>query len=204
MNAIHPIALCTALMAAGIAQAESPGGLQVLQGVNRDYMVLRQPQAPADVTLTLRPVGGQAIPSQVERNQPSTAALRDALSINWFAQASCRTGLNRVTISGPGGSLVQQFPAGQRTISGRTRYQSFEVDAVDDVCIGWAEAIVAACGWPLEPGRPDCEDEVTFTFGPNDPLPDSAPIVVGGRCDGGALPQRAYVPRLTLTCRLVQ
>lgn len=200
MKTIPPIVLCAALLAGGAAQAQPITGLP-LQGSSRDYMVLRQPQAPARVTLFVRPVSGQAIHSEVERWDPGTNQLRDALSINWSAQASCQNGLSRVTISGPGGSQVQQFPLGQPSISGRTRYQSFEVDAVDDVCIAWAEEIVADCGWPLEPTS-ECPDDVMFVFGRDDPLPDSAPVVVGGNCTDGPLPQRTYVPRLELTCLL--
>lgn len=200
MKTIYPIALGAALLAGGSAQAQPMSGLP-LEGNSRDYIVLRQPQAPARVILSVRAVSGQALPSEVERWDPGTSQLRDALSINWFAQASCRNDLSRVSIAGPGGSIVQRFGPGRPSISGRTRYQSFEVEAVDDVCLAWAEEIVADCGWPLEPGAP-CEIEKMFVFGPDDPLPGSAAIVVAGNCTDGPLPQRTYVPRLEVTCLL--
>jgi len=167
-----------------------------------DYLFLKHPRTGADVTVTVRPVNGQATPVEIERINPSNGALEDELKVNWYAQASCAAGIDTLRISGPGGTSVQNLAGTRNAIHGRSNFQSFDVAAVDRVCMRWAKAKVEDCGWPLEAGTPGCNRDETFTYDASSPLPRSGSVNISGSCTNGALPNNSYIGELTLRCIL--
>ena len=184
-----------------------------------EYFILTAPRDPISVTVNVRPRVGQSRPVDLERIAPGENVLRQALRVNWTATAACRFGLRTLTISGPGGALNQEFPGNRNAIAGTTSYQSFSTEAVDGQCFAWARGVLAQCGWPLEPGRPECANATRFIFDAGTPLPDNPPVVVGGTCNGPLavdgrrgpapatalpilLPSRSYQGRLDLRCVL--
>jgi hypothetical protein len=177
----------------------------VFEGVSvRDYVVLRQPQADHRITLNIRPVPGQgAAPQDVEweRWNPNGTDYTAQRRIEWFASASCTDGIQSLRIQGPGGTENQTLGGTRNAISGSTDYDSFDPDALDAICLDFARDATADCG-EIPIGEPGCDVVDVFRFDANDPLPGSAPIRVGGQCSDGPLPERDYVPRLELTCRL--
>lgn len=172
-------------------------------GTARDYIILRQPQADHRIVLRMRPTDQSVPPDeyQWERWDPNGPGYTELRRIDWQATASCASGLDWIRIDGPGGDETQSFNGTRPSISGRTHYESFDPDALDAVCRGFARQATQNCGENpiLEPG---CENEETYVFGPSRPLRGSAPVTVSGRCESGPLPTRQYVPRLELRCLL--
>ena len=188
-------------LAAATAELVAQGTILQSQSSN-DYLFLKHPRAGADVTVTVRPVNGQANPVEIERINPSTSALEDELKIDWYAQASCASGIKNLRISGPSGTSNQNLAGSRNAIHGRSNFQSFDVAAVDRVCNRWARDKVADCGWPLEAGNPGCNREETFTFDAASPLPRSGSVTTSGSCMSGNLPSTSYIGNLTLRCIL--
>lgn len=168
-----------------------------------DYFFLKAPREMAEASMDLRPGNTWATPADIEweRYDPSDAGLKDALSINWYAQASCASGMEQVRISGPGGSQVQNISGDRNTIRGRTKYQSFSIPAAEAVCIRWANQVTAACGENPQT-EPACENERTFTYTEAQPLPRSPAVQTSGSCQSGNLPTSTYRGDLKLTCRI--
>ncbi len=170
-------------------------------GASGDYFILIQPPQPAFTVISVRPVSGQSFPEELERWNPSNGQLRDNFTIDWRATARCGSGLSQVRISGPGGSLSQNFDDGPQIIDGTAAYQSFDIDAADQVCFSWLESIIQACDGDLLP--PDCmaAQTHTFTFGPGNPLPGSTPVTVSSTCvSGDTVNPATIIPRLELRC----
>lgn len=189
----------------GLGDVPPPGGASL-----PNYFILTHPQQAASANVIVRPSVGQPIPPiredepvDVIRVSPSNPVLRDVLRINWAASARCGSGLQTLTINGPGGARSQSFPQTRRAIAGRTNYQSFLLSAVDGVCIAWAQGVLDDCGWSLEPGQQQCPSQETFSFDADNPMPGNPSITVGGSCASGiALAERHYQGRLLLTCML--
>ncbi|WP_281859929.1 hypothetical protein [Litoreibacter halocynthiae] len=191
--------IATGQLVAGQHFSPNDTELGTVSGGSNDYLFLKSPREGADVTLTIRPVAGQAFPTEIERINPGTSALADELKINWYAQASCSAGIQQLRSAGPGGTSVQNINGSRNAIAGRSNIQSFDMEAVDRVCIRWAKAMIAQCGWPFEPGA-GCDFEETFSYDATTPVPRSSPVRISGSCVNSQLPTTDYYGRLTLRC----
>ncbi|MCK0168030.1 hypothetical protein MWU52_10750 [Jannaschia sp. S6380] len=199
MRTFYCLMLCATLHAGGaVAQPirTNPGGAQ-------DYVILRQPQNDHEVILQMRPSDPSAQPNEFDwqRWDPNDGGYTEARRIRWRAAASCGTGIDWIAIAGPGGNQTRGIHGSMDAMSGHTVQDSFDPNALDQVCAQFAREATQACGENpiLEAG---CQTEATFVFGPTRPLPRSDVLRVSGSCLGGTLPIRQYTPRLRLTCRL--
>lgn len=165
------------------------------------YVVLRQPQADHTVTVYVRPISGQGgdpADHEWERTQPTGNAYTEQRSIRWSATASCAEGIDWIRISGPGGTQTQTFNGSRNAISGRVVYDSFDPDALDQVCLNWGERMNTPCANGNEDRCPPSE---TFDETRRAIVRGSAPVTVSGRCTNGNMVTQTYRPRLALICR---
>ncbi len=195
------IIACHLAIVPALASAQSLG---VESGAARDYIILKQPQRDHEVILRLRPDNPGAAPRKLrwERWDPNGRSYTEERRIRWHASASCKSGIDWISIKGPGGTEKQTLNGSRKAIAGRSNFESFDSNALDNVCKNWARQATQACGEDptIEPG---CVNQKTFHFGPNNPLPRSQVVEVNGRCENGSnLPRRQYTPRLALECRL--
>ena len=109
--------------------------------------------------------------------------LKSALSMKWYAQASCPDALTLLQVSGPGGTLTQN-PL-WNPIWGYFNTQSFTIDTVKDKCVNWSNA--HTCD-PADPGT-GCATYETFDLvggvspaGPADQLRLRASCAAAARC----------------------
>jgi len=196
-----PIALCALATTAGA----QPAQLVISSGPAQSFVTITQPQRDHAIQLDYRPVNPSAAEPQDtewERLEPNDALFLQQRRIDWSATASCSDGIQTLRIEGPGGTQNQNVNGTQNAIAGRTLYESFEADALEEVCLDYARAATSACG-ELPTTEPGCETVRTFHFDEISPLPGSAPVRVSGTCTGGPVPPLERRPRLALTCRLV-
>ncbi|SFJ11701.1 hypothetical protein [Jannaschia pohangensis] len=197
--------LCLIAICAGTGPALAQG--PIFTGESRDYVILRQPQRDHAIELLMRPVnpatGAEPQAVEWERWSPNGPAYTEARRIEWFAAASCASGIESLRIEGPSGTQNQTLGGTRNTISGSINYDSFDPDALDAICQDVAQQATATCG-EIPIGEPGCDTVFTRAFGPSMPLPGSAQIRVSGQCSNGPIPATTYVPRLRLTCRLTE
>lgn len=164
-----------------------------------DYFILSPPPRPPVSQIVVRPDWSQAGELlDVERMEPGDSALRFQLSIDWRATAVCSSGLSSVQIDGPGGSINQEIDNAPMIIEGTARYQSFDIEAADQVCISWLEAELEDCAQNVN--CPVVSFANIFEFGPENPLPGSTPITISSTCVSGGTPEKDIIPRLELHC----
>lgn len=191
------------VLALGGGQAMSqPTGLQ--NASSNDFVILKQPQSDHEVRLRVRPEDTSLAPTQWqwERVEPAGISYREALSIKWSATASCASGIRQLRIEGPGPTEVQNLNGSRNAISGHTVFQSVTDAAADRVCEAWARQVTLACGENPQT-EPGCEQERTFSFDEDNPVPQNPAIRVSGSCmNNASLPVRTYSARINIICDL--
>ncbi|MEM9796562.1 MAG: hypothetical protein AAF919_08740 [Pseudomonadota bacterium] len=166
------------------------------------FVILKQPQADHDILLRVRPVAGQGgdpADHVWERIEPAGGGYTEERTIRWSATASCAEGIDFIRITGPGGTQTQTFNGTRNAISGHVNYDSFDPDALDEVCLNWGQQMNTACA--NDPDGPNCPAFETFNETHRAIFRGSAPIQVSGECTNGPMPTETYRPRLILECR---
>jgi hypothetical protein len=119
--------------------------------------------------------------------------LKWALTMKWYAQASCPDALDYVSVSGPGGLLIDNSP--KNPIWGHFTTQSFTIDTVTDLCEDWANA--NKCD-PFDAGCAGYED---FNLvGGVAPASNADRLRLKAACATGPLPDMDYWPKLRVRC----
>ena len=122
-----------------------------------------------------------------------TNGVKCDLSFKWYAQASCPDALTFLQVSGPGGTLTQN-PL-WNPIWGYFKTQSFTIDTVENVCIGWSNANTC------DPTDPDCQVWETFDLvGGVNPASPADRLRLKASCASGPLPTLDYFPTMRLRC----
>ena len=107
------------------------------------------------VSVQLKPESTLGVPENwTWKVVDSDAALKSLVTFKWYAQAACPDDLTALSVSGPGGLLVQN-PL-WNPIWGYFSTQSFTLSTVKNLCINWANA--NSC----DPAEPGCQLYETF------------------------------------------
>lgn len=129
-----------------------------------DYAFLKQLRlrnAPSEspfgfVAVTLRALdsNGDPVPSAIAASEWSPDwnwevrttdnEIRQAVTLRWLGQASCRDGLTLFRVTGPEGEVrTQDLEAKQPVVSGSFMMQSFRVETIKNIAVSWASQPIA-------------------------------------------------------------
>ena len=121
--------------------------------------------------------------------------LKSALTMKWYAQASCPDALTHLSVSGPGGTLVQN-PL-KNPIWGYFSTQSFTIGTVKEICEDWANS--PSCD-PSDPGTGCAEYEEFNLVGGIAPASNADRLRLKASCVSGAVADTYYAPKLRIRC----
>jgi len=177
---------------AGNLGLKSPGDPQGYAFLKQTLPSGRQPE----VTVHLRPESKDGSPDAwTWKVTDSDNALKSALSLNWYAQASCADNLTQLQVTGPGPALVQNPLS--NPIWGPFKAQSFSLTTVKDVCVNWANT--HACD-PADPGE-GCAIYETFDLvGGVNPAGPADRLRLKASCTSGQVADTYYAPVMRLRC----
>jgi hypothetical protein len=119
--------------------------------------------------------------------------LKSAVTMKWYAQAACPDALTYLSVSGPGGTLVQN-PL-KNPIWGYFSTQSFTIETVQEICEDWANAN------KCDPAEPGCQLYEDFNItGGVAPASNADRLRLKASCATGPLPDAFYGPKLRIRC----
>ena len=119
--------------------------------------------------------------------------LKWGATMKWYAQAACPDALTYLSVSGPGGLLVQN-PL-KNPIWGYFSTQSFTIDTIKDVCEDWANA------HPCDPTDVSCPVYEDFNLvGGVAPASNADRLRLKASCASGPAADTYYGPQLRIRC----
>ena len=141
------------------------------------------------VSVQLKPESTLGVPENwTWKVVDSDAALKSLVTFKWYAQAACPDDLTALSVSGPGGLLVQN-PL-WNPIWGYFSTQSFSLSTVKNICINWANA--DSC----DPAEPGCQLYETFSVvGAN-----ADRLRLKASCVSGPVADKSYSATMELRC----
>lgn len=185
---------------------EGPGGFET-PGGSRDYALLKQIHDPTShdrwgyALVELDVDKGEVLdeewdPSWEYSIGTTDNELRQRLTLTWYGQASCASGIGSLKLSGPGGTETQSLAPGQKTVHGKFDYQSFTLATIESLCVDWAEQTPA--GWPGAPMVPLYEE--FDLVGGMAPASASDQLRLDWQCVGGSPMSSSYQPKIRVRC----
>lgn len=173
--------------------------LRIVQsGEPRGYAFLIPPKKAKEVFIDLRP--DSTIPPADQWTwhvDNSDAQIKSALSMKWYAQASCPDDLTLLQVIGPAGTLTQNPLI--NPIWGTFSTQSFTVDTIKNVCTDWANETTC------DPAEPGCQlYEIFDLIGGVSPATNADRLRLKASCSSGALPTLDYAAKVRLRCNRTQ
>ncbi len=217
LTAIAVLALAWAATPAGAAEPASrlaqvrsqpparyrpPTGPGGIAGSGGDYALLQPLHQPGYVLLQLKADKGKILdeawdPSWIWHSSTTDHELENQATLEWYAQASCAGGIQSFKVSGPGGTQTQTLKAGQKTLHGTFKMQSFAVTTLKKICIDWAKQKPA--GWPQTDDLVELYHEWDLVGGVA-PTTSADRLHLVAQCKGGGTIDHSYGGKLRLRC----
>ena len=181
-----------------LGQTGTVSTLKIVQsGEPKGYAFLIPPKSTREVFVDVRPDSTIPPPDQWTWHvDNSDAQIKSALSMKWYAQASCPDDLTLLQVVGPAGTLTQNPLI--NPIWGTFSTQSFTVATIKNVCTDWANETTC------DPAEPGCQlYEIFNLVGGVAPATNADRLRLKASCSSGALPTLDYAAKVRLRCNRV-